>query len=347
MGKGLGRGKLKKEGKNWVAHYTDANGKRHRYNFGPNKADAQLRLNKAIRDRDMILSGLAEEVAGDWRSTPISRVVRAYMASLENKQVTDRYRRDTQNNLDRVVRALHLRRAGDVTEELLSRHIKKWAKEGLANTTVHAYLSALKRAWTYSKLPWPSVSMPSLARHHRPRPARALTLDEQEKLLEQATGPRSVELLFMLDTGARHSETRRLKWKDLGPNQVKLRAETTKNGTERTIPLSKRLQIALASRPALGVWVFPRIGGTGQQTNSSQFNAWVQKTAQAAGIPLKTDDGHFHAHALRHTFITRLAMAGVPIQQAQYLSGHKTLDVLLGIYTHLRVDDVRSAIDKL
>lgn len=49
----------------------------------------------------------------------------------------------------------------------------------------------------------------------------------------------------------------------------------------------------------------------------------------------------------RHTFATRLARAGVPIAIAQKLTGHRTATILLGIYTHIRDDETRKAIEGL
>ena len=51
-----------------------------------------------------------------------------------------------------------------------------------------------------------------------------------------------------------------------------------------------------------------------------------------AKIPRRDAEGHVvNVHALRHTFATRLARAGVPLQQAAYLLGHKTLSVLMQV----------------
>jgi len=49
----------------------------------------------------------------------------------------------------------------------------------------------------------------------------------------------------------------------------------------------------------------------------------------------------------RRAVATRLARAGVPRQQAAWLTGHKTLSVLMQVYTHLQADDVRGAVGKL
>lgn len=52
-------------------------------------------------------------------------------------------------------------------------------------------------------------------------------------------------------------------------------------------------------------------------------------------------------HQLRHTYITRLILAGVNIKVVQYLAGHASVDLTLNIYTHLmanRPQDTASAV---
>lgn len=52
-------------------------------------------------------------------------------------------------------------------------------------------------------------------------------------------------------------------------------------------------------------------------------------------------------HALRHTFASRLARAGVPLQKAQRLLGHSDPKLTAAIYTHLETEDLRDAVDAL
>ena len=43
-------------------------------------------------------------------------------------------------------------------------------------------------------------------------------------------------------------------------------------------------------------------------------------------------------HVLRHTFCTKLARAGMPVKELQYLMGHSDVGTTLRIYTHLDYD---------
>jgi site-specific recombinase XerD len=45
-------------------------------------------------------------------------------------------------------------------------------------------------------------------------------------------------------------------------------------------------------------------------------------------------------HALRHTFISNLARAGVHPRNAQALARHSTIDLTMNVYTHVAMDDL-------
>jgi len=61
---------------------------------------------------------------------------------------------------------------------------------------------------------------------------------------------------------------------------------------------------------------------------------------ERVGIPYQDEDGLFaDFHANRHTFITNLGKAGVPLTTAQKLSRHSTSDLTANTYTHLQVAD--------
>jgi integrase len=60
----------------------------------------------------------------------------------------------------------------------------------------------------------------------------------------------------------------------------------------------------------------------------------------------KADIADFTFHDLRHTFASRLVMAGVDLPTVQALLGHKTIAMILR-YTHLSSDHKQRAVEKL
>ncbi len=51
-------------------------------------------------------------------------------------------------------------------------------------------------------------------------------------------------------------------------------------------------------------------------------------------------------HILRHTFCTKLARAGMPVKELQYLMGHSDVGTTLKIYTHLDYDSAAKSFEK-
>jgi len=68
----------------------------------------------------------------------------------------------------------------------------------------------------------------------------------------------------------------------------------------------------------------------------------------AAGIPKYDGAGRvIDVHALRHTFGTMLAKAGVPLQVAQRAMRHSTPTLTANVYTHLELMDIAGAANQL
>ena len=51
-------------------------------------------------------------------------------------------------------------------------------------------------------------------------------------------------------------------------------------------------------------------------------------------------------HVLRHTFCTKLARAGMPVKELQYLMGHSDVETTLRIYTHMDYDAAEKSFQK-
>src|SRR5436309_5526688 len=67
---------------------------------------------------------------------------------------------------------------------------------------------------------------------------------------------------------------------------------------------------------------------------------WFDPVVKAAGIK------DFSWHCLRHTFISRLVMAGVDLRTVQELAGHKNIAMTCR-YAHLAPGHQQTAVEKL
>jgi len=124
-----------------------------------------------------------------------------------------------------------------------------------------------------------------------------------------------------------------------------LPAPATKNRKAVTLPLHPRLATYLQSwfatlkRDELfpGSWVRSRMGGK-----------FLKRDLKRAGIAYVDAHGRYaDFHALRHTFITSLAKAGVHPAKAQRLARHSTIALTMNVYTSLDVDDLRDDLARL
>src|SRR4051812_11533597 len=69
---------------------------------------------------------------------------------------------------------------------------------------------------------------------------------------------------------------------------------------------------------------------------------------EAAGLPYRDASGRVaDFHALRHSYITALAMSKAPVKVIQSLARHSTPTLTLGVYAHVGLADQTAALDAL
>ena len=158
---------------------------------------------------------------------------------------------------------------------------------------------------------------------------------------------------LLATTGLRVNEARSLRLVDVDleskPARVHLRASTTKNGQNDTLPLREELAAELKA------WIAGRRVVSFKSDSEMLFTGIAEKMTKVfdrdlkfAGIPKRDGRGRtVDVHALRHTFATSLARAKVPVQIAQKLLRHATPAMTLNIYTHCELADFNSAVESL
>ena len=73
----------------------------------------------------------------------------------------------------------------------------------------------------------------------------------------------------------------------------------------------------------------------------------LQHDLKAACIPYQVNGRFADFHALRKTFVTNLARSGVMPKVAQALARHSDINLTLGVYTDLDMDELHEAIERL
>jgi integrase len=170
---------------------------------------------------------------------------------------------------------------------------------------------------------------------------RFLDADEEAKLLDAAAEPLRTIILVGIHTGLRiKSEALALQKSDVDLERgfLTVQAAYAKNGRTRTIPLNSTVRAALATRleKAPGAFVFSKRDGRPLRSIRKPFRT----ACEAAGL---TD---ISPHALRHTFASKLAMAGVDPATIQELGGWRSL-VMVQRYTHLTPAHKAAAVERI
>ncbi|MHC4068750.1 MAG: tyrosine-type recombinase/integrase [Planctomycetota bacterium] len=187
---------------------------------------------------------------------------------------------------------------------------------------------------------------------------RALTVNEVRCLLEATEAApecfnmsgheRALVYRLALETGIRVGEIRSLKVSsfDFEANPPAVHVEPTDTKGKRPADLLLIPETATVIREFLSdkepqdvAFAMPHSANTAKM---------LRKDLEAAGIAYRDESGRdVDAHALRHTFITNLALAGVHPAVAQKLARHSSIELTMKFYTHVLHKSEVSAIEAL
>ena len=186
---------------------------------------------------------------------------------------------------------------------------------------------------------------------------RVLSSKEFEQLLDAAragetkrgiSGPdRAILYLTAAYTGLRAGELASLTSESFDFEgevpTVTITARSSKSRKRQVLPLRRDLANRLRG------WVAGRVGTLWPGPS------WLEKPyslmradLERAGIPYRDGAGrNFDFHALRHQFASNLARSGAHPKIAQELLRHSSVELTLGIYTHLSLADQARALEDL
>ena len=166
---------------------------------------------------------------------------------------------------------------------------------------------------------------------------RFLSAEEEPTLraaIAAACPEQLVALELALNTGLRLSEQYGLRWQDVSLARRTLTIQRSKNGAARHVPLNQ------AAIRALEVLQSRANGSELVCGGANTPRRWFDSVVKVAGLQ------SFTWHCLRHTFASRLVMAGVDIRTVQELMGHKTIAMTIR-YAHLAPKHTLAAVERL
>jgi integrase len=224
------------------------------------------------------------------------------------------------------------------TKQILE--FKNDIKETRAASTVNKYIHYIYTIWETARVQWdialPSRNPASLVSKEKIKTKidRILSPDEYQDLLVAA---RKSNLPFLADiiefayiTAMRFGEITKLEVKDIDFHKSIAKLLDTKNGEDRTVPLTKR---------AMEICNKYRFRNTLFGIKRDQFRHYFEQACRKAAI------NNFRFHDLRACAITNLFLRGWSIAEVSVVSGHKTWSELKR-YTRIQPSDLVKKINK-
>lgn len=238
------------------------------------------------------------------------------------------------------------KRLGQITAFAVERYKQERRQDGVRvrqNRELAVLRNLFNRMREFKKFEGgtPMPTQKRLMVHEPPRRLVWLEAEEEQSLLAALDDPERTVVLTGIHAGLRiKAEACRLTWADIDLRRGTLTvpAAYAKNGATRTVPLNSVLREAFTrlKNQAVGEHVFVNRRGERLRDIDAAFAA-ACRTAKLAGMT---------PHTTRHTFASRLVMAGVSLRTVQELGGWKTL-AQVQRYAHLSEAHKVEAVERL
>ncbi len=370
-----------RESSRWWVRYS-LGGKTLRVGTGlTDKRAAELRAGEIVRRAEMQAAGISDPFE-QHVTVPLREHVDDFLAELGSRDLNEKYVADRVTCLREFEEASAISRLSDLTPEVVTRWMGQLRGRKLSARSVNRRLAAvrqlgrwLRRARRLAFDPFDGVKPlnDKTDRRHvrraltpaeitrlldaaRERPleaaraarARAEVSELEVKRLERIGQTRALIYALALGTGLRRGELQRLRHADLDleGGVLTVPAVSAKARCEQRVPLRKdlceriRTFMARSGLRESGSPVFP--------TGSFPAIRTFWKDLECADIPRRDEDGRVvDFHALRTTFVSGLAAAGVHPRVAQALARHSSVDLTMSAYMDLSLLDLRGAVEEL
>jgi site-specific recombinase XerD len=323
----------------WYISYFDGEGKRRRERIG-RRAEAETAYHnrkKEIREGRYVPPRAAGRAL-------LFRDLAAQAMEYKRLRLAPRTYESDLNRMKDLLPAFGHMAAESIQAAHVEQVLTKLRARGLCGSSANRIRSTLSSIFAYGVRMGLLRSNPvSQVERYKENPHRVRWLRPEEeerlrKVLREKHPEREAEFDLALYTGMRRGEQFTLRWEDVDLERGLL----TVNGKSgrRFVTLNKSAKAALAKLAELAQpkteFVCRETKGSGQR----DWRRWFEDSIREAGIP------DFHWHDNRHTFASRLVMAGVTLLTVKELLGHHSI-VMTERYSHLSPDHRAAAVEMI
>lgn len=327
----------RKDTKVWyVTYYTG--GKRISEKVGHNKKAAQYR-------RSEIELQLVKGERPLLPDTSVELLLDKYKTHLETRPYAERTLSrisNFHNNLKSFFEANGINKIANVTFDVIEQYLITRTKiDNVKPKTANMELGYIRAMFEYAiSLGYvkinPSVKIKRFK--ETKKPPRFFTEDELEAIFSNP-GDHEVYYMLLLHTGLRAGDTAHLTWGNVDLDSGFIRVMMEKTDIVVTIPISDQLRKCLLDQPMTDGKLFHDLDTDSLRRKPRRHLVKVLKEA-------KMDTRGVGLHTFRHTFASRLIMAGVPLIQICKWLGHKDIG-MTQVYAHLEPTSGREDINKI
>jgi site-specific recombinase XerD len=237
----------------------------------------------------------------------------------------------------------------DITPQMIKSYLD--SRTDLTKTTMNRYRGTMSMIFQEAIRNGKANTNPArLVRLHKEANTRVrfITYEEEEgirAIIRKRCSVHEPEFTLALETGMRRGELYSLEWDrvDLLRRQVILLK--TKNGASRVVILTAPAVKALEELQRRRSTETPKVCLTRYGEPMVSPRAWFELVMEEA-LAQNRSLRDVTWHVFRHTYISRLVMAGVDLRTVQELAGHKDIKMTMR-YAHLAPAHKLAAVDRL
>ena len=301
----------------WWICYHDQTGRRRREKAGTKSVAIQLYRKR----KQQILEGVKLPEKLRRRVVPFTEIAKDTLEYSKATKVEEAYRIDGWK-METFLAWFRGRSAEEITPQDIERKLSTLADPGLKAATLNRYRTLLSLIYSLAIRNGKLSSNPvRKVKRRKENNERVRFLDEREEValrekIRELHAEREAEFDLALHTGMRRGEQYQLRWENIDFSNGIITIPRSKHGEARYIQINSTARAALLQlkeRSGQAVHVCPGL----DHSRKRYSRKWFEEVTEEAKI------SNFHWHDLRHTFASRLVMAGVPLRAVQVLMGLK------------------------